>query len=365
MPVRRVMMTADTGGGVWSYALELARGLAEHGVATLLATLGTSASAPQRQAAARVPGLTLEHGDFPLEWMDETRAAQAAAGEWLLDLATRWEPDIVHLNHYGHGDLPWPAPSLVVAHSCVYSWHAHVHGTVAPPRWGAYREAVTRGLRHARLVVAPTYAMLADIDRLYGPLPRRLVIHNGRRPEDYPPAPKRERVLSAGRLWDEGKNVAALAQVAPRIDWPVAVAGETRHPDGSEADLAGVQWLGRLDEGEMAEAYAESGIYVLPARYEPFGLSVLEAAMAGCALVLGDIPSLRELWRDAALFVPPGDSEALAAALRRLTRDAPLRARSAQRAQRRALRYTAARMTRRYLDAYAALMHREAVACAS
>jgi glycosyltransferase involved in cell wall biosynthesis len=63
--------------------------------------------------------------------------------------------------------------------------------------------------------------------------------------------------------------------------------------------------------------------------------------------------------------VPPGDSEALAAALRRLTRDAPLRARSAQRAQRRALRYTAARMTRRYLDAYAALMHRVAVACAS
>ena len=34
----------------------------------------------------------------------------------------------------------------------------------------------------------------------------------------------------------------------------------------------------------------------LPARYEPFGLSILEAALSGCALVLGDLPSLRELW---------------------------------------------------------------------
>ncbi len=44
----------------------------------------------------------------------------------------------------------------------------------------------------------------------------------------------------------------------------------------------------------MADADGGRGDLRLPARYEPFGLSVLEAALSGCALVLGDIPSLRE-----------------------------------------------------------------------
>ena len=51
-------------------------------------------------------------------------------------------------------------------------------------------------------------------------------------------------------------------------------------------------------------------IFALPARYEPFGLSALEAGLAGCALVLGDIP-MREVWHDAAMFVPPEQPAAL------------------------------------------------------
>jgi glycosyltransferase involved in cell wall biosynthesis len=58
-----------------------------------------------------------------------------------------------------------------------------------------------------------------------------------------------------------------------------------------------------------------AAIYVLPARYEPFGLSALEAALSGCALVLGDLPSLREIWGETAVFIPPDDSEALHSAV--------------------------------------------------
>src|SRR5690606_9974760 len=53
-------------------------------------------------------------------------------------------------------------------------------------------------------------------------------------------------------------------------------------------------------------------------RYEPFGLAVLEAASAGCALVLSDLPSLRELWSDAAGFADAQDVRALHDALERL-----------------------------------------------
>jgi len=96
---------------------------------------------------------------------------------------------------------------------------------------------------------------------------------------------------------------------------------------------------------------SRASIFASPARYEPFGLAALEAAQAGCALVLGDIPSLREVWGDAALFVPPDDDEALLAALRTASRPRELHV-LASRARARAARYapeaTAAGMAQAY-----------------
>ena len=62
----------------------------------------------------------------------------------------------------------------------------------------------------------------------------------------------------------------------------------------------------------MAAWLARAAVFALPARYEPFGLLPLEAALSGCALVLGDIESLREVWGDAADYVDPDDADALA-----------------------------------------------------
>jgi hypothetical protein len=54
------------------------------------------------------------------------------------------------------------------------------------------------------------------------------VIPNGRCPSRFRRAVKEPFVLTAGRLWDEAKNVAAVAEAAERIGWPVYVAGEAR-----------------------------------------------------------------------------------------------------------------------------------------
>jgi glycosyltransferase involved in cell wall biosynthesis len=85
---------------------------------------------------------------------------------------------------------------------------------------------------------------------------------------------------------------------------------------------------------------------------------VLEAALSGCALVLGDIASLREVWGDAALYVHPDDHLALRDALARLIADATLRHRLGRRARSRAMRYTPARMARGYIRAYSTSMIR-------
>jgi glycosyltransferase involved in cell wall biosynthesis len=102
----------------------------------------------------------------------------------------------------------------------------------------------------------------------------------------------------------------------------------------------------------MARWLGWASIYCLPARYEPFGLSALEAALAGCALVLGDIPSLREVWGDAAVFVPPNEPPALRQALQQLIHDPARRTQLATAARARAARYGPQRMADAYLSAY-------------
>lgn len=359
----KVLMTTDTVGGVWTYALQLADALSEHDVQVALATMGRLPSDAQREEAARTPGLQLFESAFKLEWMEDPWDDVGMAGEWLLDIERSVRPDLIHLNGYAHGALPWRAPTLVVGHSCVLSWWEAVRGQLPPLTLRRYTEEVGRGLRAAKMVVAPTRAMLDALSRHYGPLPTSLMIHNGRDPMQFRPAPKESFVLSVGRIWDEAKNVASLERIAPRLPWPVYVAGEEQHPDGGAASLSGVQPLGCLPPEELAAWFARAPLYALPARYEPFGLSVLEAALSGCALVLGDIPTLRELWDEAAIFVAPGDDDGLASALRDLIADDARRLRMSERARKRALDLTAVRMAEGYLAAYGELLGESSQPC--
>ena len=120
--VSRLLMTADAVGGVWTYALDLARAMSSKGISIALATMGRPPDRAQRAAARRIPNLELFESTFKLEWMDDPWADVRLAGDWLLDLSTRVRPDIIHLNGYVHAALPWPAPTIVVGHSCVLSW---------------------------------------------------------------------------------------------------------------------------------------------------------------------------------------------------------------------------------------------------
>jgi glycogen(starch) synthase len=277
----------------------------------------------------------------------------------MLGLATTVQPSVAHLNDFGHGDLPWPAPVLTVAHSCVLSWWHAVHAAPAPAPWRRYEQHVRGALRAADLVVAPSRAMLRALDRHYGKPRAARVIANGRSGHFDERRTKGAWVLSAGRVEDVGKNMVALVRAAAALPWPVCIAGADRPPhNGTEenAPAENVYMLGRLGDENLQNWLARAAIYALPASYEPFGLSVLEAALAGCALVLGDIDSLRENWDGAALFVPPRDHAALARELRRLIDDVALRERLAAQARQRAQRFTPAAMADAYARAYAEIV---------
>jgi glycosyltransferase involved in cell wall biosynthesis len=348
-------MTADTVGGVWTYALTLANAIRPWGMEVVLATMGGRMTVEQHRQVDGSAVVAVHEGAYALEWMDDPWDDVDRAGDWLLELERELAPDVVHLNGFAHGALPWQAPVVVVGHSCVVSWWEAVHGDDPPPRWYEYRRRVTSGLAAADCVVAPTVAMLKALERAYGTT-GGTVIANGRDPVDLPFGAKEPLVLSAGRLWDEAKNVAALDRVAHRLTAPVAIAGAAGAPDSNDRWAPqSAHALGHLSGPELAAWMGRASIFALPARYEPFGLAALEAALAGCALVLGDIPSLREVWGDAARFVAPDDDEAIAAGIQELLDDDELRREVAGRGRRQALRYRPERMAARYVEVYESL----------
>jgi glycogen synthase len=300
--------------------------------------------------------------DLALEWMDPAGADRSRATARLLAIARELRPDIIHLNSFREGAIAWPAPVLVAAHSCVVSWwQACRHEFPQEPVWHAYADAARAGLQAADAWVAPTRAFRDAIQTIYQPVQPGIVIHNGIDLPSQRNRPKRELVLASGRMWDCAKNLQAVLAIAPQCAWPVEIAGPTTGPNGETApSMCNVRYLGALRRDQLRSRMAESAIYLAPARYEPFGLGVLEAAAARCALVLSDIPTLRELWDGAALFVAPDDTVALATALDTLIRDDRLRAQLQQAAATRARSHSLADTVRRYGALYDTLLGRTA-----
>lgn len=348
----RVLMTTDAVGGVWTYASALSRALCQRGFEVVLVTLGPVPREDQIQSLDGVPGLTIEPTDLALEWIDPQGLDVARARERLNAIERRVQPDVVHLNSYREATGDWRSPVLVVAHSCVRTWWRACRG-VDPdePRWLVYVDNVAAGLSAADRWLAPTAAFRDTIAALYRPVTEGVVIWNG----IDAPSPRRHKqpfILAAGRLWDEAKNVEMLAHVAPRVPWPIRAAGPAGEPAHSGVLPPGVEALGELPHGALLGLMRHASVLAAPAVYEPFGLTVLEAAASGCALVLSDIATFRELWDGAALFVDARDEAAWQAILTHVTNNAALREDLQRRALGHAPRYSLATMTDGYAGLY-------------
>jgi len=358
MTPRRVFMTADAVGGVWTYALDLARGLAGEGVRTTLAVLGPAPDADQRRAAAAVPGLHLIHADLPLEWLALSGAVVEAAGAAVAAMANNSGADLVHLNTAALGsEGGFERPVVAAAHSDVATWWSAVKDGPMPNDFSWRTALVRRGYAHADTLIAPSAAFAEATRIVYGLEAAPLAVHNGR---SRAPATVGEAlgdfIFTAGRLWDEGKGMAVLDRAAGRIATLVVAAGPISGPHGQSIPFAHIRALGRVDEAEVARRLSARPVFVSPSLYEPFGLAVLEAAQAGCPLVLSDIPTFRELWGGAAVFAPPGDEEALADALQHVMLDPDLRRELGAAALERSARYTVEAMVGRTLEVYRGLL---------
>jgi glycosyltransferase involved in cell wall biosynthesis len=162
-------------------------------------------------------------------------------------------------------------------------------------------------------------------------------------------------VMTAGRLWDRAKGADTLDRVAAHLPLPVVMAGSTEGPHGERISLSHARSVGHLDHSALAARLAQRPIFASLSRYEPFGLAVLEAAQAGCPLVLSAIPTFQELWHDAAIFVDMGNEAGAAAAIQMVAASPDYADKMGAMAQARANAYSVEIWTNKMLRLFAEL----------
>lgn len=367
-----ILVTADTVGGVWTYARELVSGLVRRGARVTLVSFGEIPTAAQTEWMDGLRNFDFHSTGFRLEWMQEAPSDVDASMEYLRSVIDEVKPDLLHLNQFCYGALEVAVPKLVVAHSDVVSWWRAVKGTEPPSDgWTLwYRGVVRQGLMGADAVVAPTQWMLDEVVRNYGRAESGKVIYNGRSVTLFNPhVSKEEYALTVGRIWDAGKQAALLTRFEPPM--PIYIVGAEQHADETFRGIAAtdremltqVHFKGPQTEGQLRHLYSHASMYVVTSRYEPFGLAPVEAALSRCAIVANDIPSMREIWGQAACYFRENDPISACETIQRLHEDRELRLTYANLAYNRARQwFTADRMVEDYMTLYQSMVGAESIA---
>ena len=252
--------------------------------------------------------------------------------------------DGVALFHSPHNILPRriPCPSIVTVHDVLaLDWPALHRPGIERIRGLYYPQAVMRALQQATRIIVPT---VATADRVLAWAPdattRLRVIRHA------PGAPFRPAVdgmaahaAAVSLVGSDQPYILVVGENSPNKSHEVALAAfaaaapphwrlvlvqrlGSPHLLRRLAERAGIAprvvWLKGLSDVEVATLMQSASALLQPSRYEGFGLPVVEAMASGCPVIASDIAPLREVTGGAALLVPPGDTGAFGAALRRL-----------------------------------------------
>ncbi len=301
--------------------------------------------------------------------------------------AVRSDPaDVLHLHFpYPWGEFSWLRARMGLPTVMTY------HSDIVRQRFlgSAYAPILRRVLDRVDLVIVGAPQMVVNSEFLAPHADKCRVVPFGIRVERFAGTPDilrraatlramhpRPVVLFVGRLiYYKGVEVLLRAIAGVDADLVMIGSGPLETALREQASAAGIDdrvtFLAPMPEAELVAWYHASEVFCLPsiARSEAFGLVQVEAHASGTPVVSTDLPTgvpFVNAHEQTGLVVPPGDPERLAAAIRRLLEDEPLRARMGQRARERALaEFSIGAMTDRVVDVYREAVDRRAPAVAN
>jgi len=216
--------------------------------------------------------------------------------------------------------------------------------------------------RQADAIVSPS-AYLADLLRSQSDVPVTVIPH-GFDPPPVSHVDRQRRLLLVSRLFPRKGVQYFLEAVAglPRNGWEIIVAGDgpSRAELESQAARLGVEvrFAGFVQGQELQDLYAGGTIFVFPSLRESFGVVLLEAMNAGCAVIASAISGIPEVVGDAGVLVPPANVPALREALSTLMSNEAAVAGYQAKAQERATLFRWPAIIRQYETLYDQVLRR-------
>lgn len=356
----KILMSTDCIGGVWTYTVELCRALQPYNFEIHLLSLGATPNERQVKEIKCLTNVRFYPTDYKLEWMEDPwEDVRKTAGK-IEALCRIIQPDLFHFNNYINTITSPHIPKITVYHSCVQTWWQSVKNCTLPTEWDGYIKHLQDACNSSNVVVFPTDAIRESAYGAHGITAPSNVIYNARDFSVTGDVIKENIILCTGRIWDEAKNLKFICGIADQIPWPIYVAGGNANPNTSERMvLDNVRFLGKLDSEELKYWLERTQIYVNPALYEPFGLAVLEAAKTGCALVLSNLETLKEVWQENALYFTPKNETEIVGKLLKLISDTEMRKQYQQKAIKHSKRYCVKTMGKSYVDLYHSLIQKK------
>src|SRR5213078_3952435 len=240
-------------------------------------------------------------------------------------------PDVFFASAYT-APLALGVPLAVAIHDVSFAAHPEWFR----PREGARRRLLTRQAARAAEVIftISEFSKREIVERLSVPADRIRVTYPSVTPRTTPAVTREPLVLYVGSVFNRRRLPATItafaAATASRPDARLVIAGADRsYPAQDLAGLAAEAGVGArvtleqyVTEERLTSLYARASVFVFLSEYEGFGLTPLEALSAGVPIVVLDTPIAREVYGDAAWYVPrDADAAAAARAIRTLLED--------------------------------------------
>lgn len=266
---------------------------------------------------------------------------------WLARRPAR-RPHTMHVHAASNGSFVRKSVLLALGRAAGCKTVFHLHGACFDGFIERSGPLMRRWIRHtleSSSVVLALSSRWAGFLRGFAPAAEVVVIPNS---VPLPPSANQPeepgRILFLGQveprkgIYELVEAVALLRARFPQVE--LAVGGQ-----GAMAELRrrAAQWnvadrideLGWVDAGQKAQQLARAAIFCLPSHAEGLPMAMLEAMAAGKAIVVTGVGGIPDAVRDGdnGLLVPPGDVQALAAALARLLDDEQERRRLGARAR--------------------------------
>lgn len=212
-------------------------------------------------------------------------------------------------------------------------------------RWYSFTRMQARVARRLQRIITVSESSRDDIAR-YQKVPRHLmhVVPVGVNPEQFRPLPgverKPEQIITTASADVPLKGLRYLLEAVAKLKTErnvrLIVIGKPREGGASAEAIAhlglsqAVEFISGVPDERIVELYATSSVAVVPSLYEGFSLPAIEAMCSGTPLVAttgGALPEVAGPSGQTCISVPPGDSEALAAAVTQLLDDPAMAAR--------------------------------------